>query len=159
MSSRPETRRIPPLLVVYPVVSAIIFGWSVLASLGLPILIGIVVARAESRFHWDWSLAVVAVVYVVSFLFSVVFLLSSIGVLWRRQKWLSTFRRCAIVLNVYLVLCPALAAVAIPFMATKDRKLALTGLVLMASLAAAVTLVTRRLLKHLSDRDVVALFR
>jgi amino acid transporter len=159
MSSLPETRRIPRLLVVYPVVAVIGFGWTVLASVGFPILVGLDVMKTEARIRWDWQLSAIALFFVVNFLYSAVFLLASIGVLRRKQRWLPMFRRCAIVLNAYCVLCAAITLIAIPFMSGEDREDALIGLPLMVSLAAAVALVTRRLLKHLSNRDVIALFR
>lgn len=158
MNHDPETYRVPGLLVVYPLLMVIAFGWTVLASLVMPVVIGFDVMQSDARFYWDWQLSIIAVVFVANFLYSLIFLISSVGVLRKKRKWLSAFRKCAIVLNTYIALSAIVTMVVFPFMAKESKELGLAVAIVMVSMAAAITIVTRRMLKHLSNQDVVGLF-
>jgi hypothetical protein len=158
MTNQDRAARLPFVLRAYATVAVIAFGWTVLVSILFLIFVVLPISLEENGLALGWQEWIIAVLFIINLVYAAYFLSSSIAVLWKKRSWLRVFRLCALILNGYCLLCVVGQLVVLLFLPRDEIGLGIAVVSFMAALAAFVTLVTRRLLRHLSNPEVVDLF-
>ena len=158
MTDQAQATRLPFLLTAYAIVAAIFFGWAVLASIWFLLFVVLPIWLGEDGFALGWQGWIIAVVFIIQFVYAAYFVSSSITVLRRKRKGLRVFRLCALIFNGYCIFCVVGQLAALAFLPRDEIELGIAVVSFMAGLTTAVTLVTKRLLRHLSNPEVADRF-